>query len=112
MNELNENEKQPKGDASEEEKSQSKTDFWVAVGACAAGAVMLGLAFIPAIGQYGIIASLICQLIAMTFLNLQKKNCIYFKACKVVRVISYVIFAVGILIIAGAAIYASQQPTA
>lgn len=104
------NNKHYKDEIPEEEKSPSKTYFWVAVAACALGAVMFGLVFVPAIGQYGAITSMICQLIALTFLNIQKKNCKYFTACKVVRVISYVIFIAGLLYI-GALALASYNAT-
>lgn len=95
-------EQQPLGD--------TKVYFWVAVGACAVGALLLGLAFIPQVGQYGVFSSMLCQLVCITFLNVQKKYK-YFTACKILRVLSYVLLLAGAAIIGGAAVISSQQPT-
>lgn len=70
--------------------------FWIAVGCCAVGAVLLGLTF-TVLGVYALLASLICELAAVSFLNGQKKHG-YFTLCKVVRVVSYAIMIAGVVI--------------
>lgn len=90
-------------------QSDTKKYFWVSVGAFVIGAVLFGLTFVPAVGQYGVISSMVCQLIAITFLNVQKKYN-YFTLCKVLRVLSYAVLIAGALVLSGAAIFASQQP--
>lgn len=77
--------------------NQTKKYFLIALGCCVLGAILLGLSFIPFkvnAGQYFIFASMIVELAAITFLNVQKKYG-YFTACKAVRVISYAVMLVG-----------------
>lgn len=77
-------------------EASSKKCFWTAIGCCAAGAVFFGLMF-TVLGVYALLASLICELASVSLLNGQKKYG-YFNACKVLRVVSYVIMAAGVAV--------------
>lgn len=70
--------------------------FWIAVGCCAVGAVLFGLTF-TVLGVYALLASLICELASVSFLNGQKKYG-YFTLCKIVRAVAYAVMIAGIAV--------------
>jgi hypothetical protein len=82
---------------------QDKKYFWISLGCFAIGCVFFGLSF-TILGSYATFASMILQLCAITFLNVQKKY-YYFTACKVLRVASYVVMLLGAALILGLIIY-------
>jgi hypothetical protein len=81
----------------------NKTCFWIALGCCIAGAVLFGITFIFT-NIYTLIASMILELAGVSFLNGQKRHC-YFTACKILRVICYVIMLAGVAVMLGLAAY-------
>jgi hypothetical protein len=81
------------------EQSDTKKYFWVAVVCFALGALFLGLSF-TILGVYATFASMILELASVSFLNAQKKYN-YFTACKVLRVVSYVVMGAGLAIVLG-----------
>lgn len=86
--------------------SDTRAYLWAALAACALGAVMFGLTFVPAVGVYGCISAFICELAALSFINAQrKKNPV--SACKPVEIICYIIGVAVIALLIGAAIYSS-----
>jgi hypothetical protein len=85
----------------QEIEDENKVCFWVSVGLFAVGLILFVVSlFVTVIGFYGILASMIAQLAAITFLNVQKKHG-YFFACKVIRVLSYIVMIAGFLVVCG-----------
>jgi hypothetical protein len=79
----------------------NKNCFWASVALFAAGLILLVVSiFVTALGFYGIFASMILELASLTFLNSQKKHG-YFLACKIFRVLSYIVMLSGIAVILG-----------
>lgn len=82
--------------------------FYVALIACALGAVAFGLAFTK-LGIYSLICSVIFELASLAFCNAQKKAN-DFKAVKYVKIAAYVLLGIFIAFFIGGIIYASIQP--
>lgn len=98
----------PTEDSQPEHKSDTKIYLWVALAACVLGAVLLALTFVPAVGAYGTISAFICELAALSFINVQrKKNPL--PACKPIEIVCYLIGIAVIAILIGAAIYSANQ---
>lgn len=87
----------------EDTAPDGKLFFYVALCACVFGAVALGLAF-TVLGIYALIASVLVEYGALAFLNAQKKRG-NFTACKVIRIICYVIIALDAALLIGVTIY-------
>lgn len=83
----------------ENDAPQNKNNFWIAVVCCALGGLFFGLSF-TVMGVYALFSSMILELAAVSFLNAQKRHG-YFLACKILRVVSYVIMAVGVGFVIG-----------
>ena len=81
-----------------------KTNFYIALGAFALAVIMLGLSFIPALGVYMLISSVLMELIALSFLNTQKKK-ENFKAVTYMTIAAYILLGVSVAIFAGGLIY-------
>ena len=91
----------------EPEKYAGKLFAWVAIGLVAAGATAFGLAF-TVLGIYALIASLIFEIAALTFVNLQrKKNDL--KWLLYVKISAYVLFVAALFLFAGGAIWSSLK---
>ncbi len=107
MNNENNNVQGQNPDGQEENKSFLL--LYIAIGCFALGTVLLGLAIglsfaVNGVGVYLLIASLISELASVTLLNAQKRHGVN-KLCTVIRVLSYIVMAIGVLIFAfGAAI--------
>lgn len=67
--------------------SATKTYFFISVAACALGAVAFGLAF-TVLGIYALIASILLELVSLSFSGTQKKKN-NFKAVFYVKVVAY-----------------------
>ena len=106
MNEENKNE-QLNEKTDEPEKGQNKTFAFVAIGLVLAGAVAFGVSF-TVLGIYALIASLIFEMGAMTFLNVQKKKC-NFKWLLYIKIAAYAIFIAAISVFAIGTIWAAQN---
>lgn len=85
-------------------ENSTRACFYVAVGMLIGAAVTLGLAFIPDIGVYMLIASVVEELIALSLLSSQKKKN-NFKGVFIVTVIAYVFLAVSIGLFIGGLVY-------
>ena len=81
-----------------------KTYFFIAVGAVALAAAALGLSFVPALGVYSLIASVLFELAALSFLATQKKKN-NFKGLFYATVATYVLLGLSILLFVGGMIY-------
>ena len=95
------------------EENGGKKSFvclYVAIGCFALGCVLLALSFfIKGAGVYLIISSLISELASVSFLNGQKKHGVN-TACKVIRILSYAVMVIGlIIVIIGMSIAASAK---
>lgn len=80
---------------------------YIAIAMIILGAVALGVSFTK-LGVYALISSMIFEITAITFVNLQKKQ----NALKwliYLTVTAYVIFAAALLIFAGGTIWSSQK---
>ncbi len=90
-----------------EEKYTKKTYAFVAIGLAAAGAVALGVSF-TVLGIYALIASMLFEISAITFVNLQaKKNDL--KWLIYVKIVSYVLFFAALLIFVGGTIWSAEK---
>lgn len=85
----------------EENQAEEKPSFiflYIAIGCFAVGALLLALSFfIKGAGVYMLIACMISELAAVSFLNGQKRKGEN-TACRVIRILSYVIMAAALII--------------
>lgn len=84
----------------------NKTNFYIAVAALALAAITLGLSFVPALGVYMLIASVLLELTSLSFLSVQKKK-ENFDAVKYVTIAAYALLAVSILLFVGGMVFAA-----
>ena len=72
--------------------------FYIAIACFALGCLLFGISFaIKGAGVYLLISSMIAELACVSFLNGQKRHGEN-KACKVMRILSYVVMAAGIIV--------------
>ncbi len=95
------------------EQPEIKANFlclYIAIGCLAAGCILFGLAFaVKGAGVYLLLASMISQLAAISFLNAQKKNGAS-KASFPLIIVSYVVmFAAAIVILTGMVVSGTQK---
>lgn len=98
-----------------EEEKQGKQEpvtnknFKIALISCILGGIaFIASFFVGEVGQYLIYASMLTELVAMMSINMQKRIG-YTKACKIVNVITYVIFIAGVAVILGAFGFATNK---
>ncbi|MDE6791357.1 MAG: hypothetical protein K2J61_06505 [Clostridia bacterium] len=84
--------------------------FYIAIACFAVGCVLFGISFaIKGAGVYLLISSMISELASVTFLNAQKRHGEN-KACKIIRILSYVVMAAGIIVfVVGTVLSASAK---
>lgn len=85
-------------------KEKTRTRFYAAVAALTLSAVSLGLAFLPNYGVYFLIASIMIEISALSFLSSQKKIN-DFNGVKVVQIIAYVLLFLSSALFLGGFIY-------
>ena len=95
------------GQNQEPEKQKNLLNLYIAIGLILGGAVALGVSFTK-LGIYALIASMIFQIAAMTFLNLQKKKN-DFKWLLYIKIVSYILFAAALLIFLGGTIWSAEK---
>ena len=83
--------------------STTKTYFYIGVAACALGAVAFGLAF-TVLKIYALIASILLELVALSFLGTQKKKN-DFKAVFYVKIVAYALLIAFLAFFIGGIIY-------
>lgn len=86
------------------EKNTTRTYFFIAIGLLVLAAVAFGCTFIPGVGVYTLLASVLLELAALSFLSTQKKKN-NFKAVFYVTVAAYVLLGLSILLFVGGLIY-------
>ena len=91
-----------------QEPNLNRTHFFIAIGALALAAVALGLAFLPPLGVYSLIASVLLELTALAFLNTQKKRN-NFKGVFAVTVVAYALLAASVALFVGGLIFSALQ---
>ena len=93
-----------------DEDAKNFTLLYVAIGCFAVSCITFALAFlIKYAGVYMLIASLLCSLAAVSFLNGQKRKA-YNTLCKVLRILSYVIMVAALAVfIIGASLAGSAK---
>ena len=80
------------------EGAKNFTLLYVAIGCLAVSCIAFALAFIiKNAGVYMLIASLLCSLASVSFLNAQKRKA-YNKLCLVIRILSYVIMVAALAV--------------
>lgn len=94
-------------DYDEENENPTRVYFYVALGALIAAAAALGCAFIPDIGVYMLIVSVLLELSALSFLSVQKKRN-NFKAVRILTVVAYVLCALSAAIFIGGLVYSAM----
>ena len=101
MSNDNENKTPEAGEEEKTEKDNGKNKFlcmYIAIGCFAAGCVLFALSFlIKGAGVYLLISSMIAELASVSFLNGQKRR-VETSACKLIRILSYVVMAAGLLV--------------
>lgn len=85
-------------------ENSTRTYFFIAIAMLALAAVAFGCTFIPGVGVYTLIASVLLELTTLSFLSTQKKKN-NFKAVFYVTVAAYVLLAISVLLFAGGLIY-------
>lgn len=83
----------------------NKTYAYIALGLMAAGAAALALIFTP-LGIYALIAAVLFDIAALTFLNIQKKKNA-FRELKFIIIAAYVLLGVTVAVFAGGIIWSS-----
>lgn len=89
--------------------------LYCAIGCFAVGVILFALAIgltfggIKNVGVYLIIASMMCELASVSFLNAQKRYATN-KACTIFRVLSYIVMFAGLIfVLVGMGLSASQK---
>ena len=101
----NKNKPQPEQDYGENcEENSTRAYFFIAIGLLVAAAVAFGCTFIPNVGVFMLIASVLLELAALSFLTTQKKKN-NFKAVFYVTLAAYVLLALSGLMFLGVTIY-------
>lgn len=90
-----------------ERENSTRAYFYIALGLLALAAVALGCTFIPGVGVYSLIASVLLELAALSFLSTQKKKN-NFKGVFAVTVVVYIFLAASILMFLGGLIYVAM----
>ncbi len=85
-------------------KEKTRARFYAAIAALTLSAVSLGLAFLPNYGIYFLIASIMIEISALSFLSSQKKIS-DFNAVKVVQIIAYMLLFLSSALFLGGFIY-------
>ena len=102
MNEDNKN-----GQNNGPENYNGKLFAYIAIGLLVAGATFFAVSFF-AIGIYALIASMLLEIGAMTFINVQKKKN-DLKWLSYLKIASYVLFAASVLVFAMGTIWSAQK---
>ena len=89
------------------ENNNEKLFAFVAIGLTVAGAVAFGLSF-TVLGIYALIASLLLEIGAMTFVNVQKKKK-DFKWLLYVKIAAYVLFFAAVLVFVGGTVFSAKS---
>ena len=89
------------------ENDGGKLFAYIAIGLIVAGGIALGLSF-TVLGIYALIASIILEFAAMTFINVQKKKN-DFKWLKYIKLAAYAVFIAAIIVFVGGTIYSAQK---
>ena len=102
MNEDNRN-----GQNNGPEKDEGKLFAYVAIGLLVAGAAFFAVSFF-AIGIYALIASMLLEIGAMTFINVQKKKN-DLKWLSYLKTAAYVLFAASVIVFALGTVWSAQK---
>lgn len=81
-----------------------RVHFYIAVAAFCLAVVALGLTFVPVLGVYSLITSVVLELSALSLFSTQK-NKQDFKALKVLTIITWVLLGISIALFVGGLIY-------
>ena len=100
---MNKEQKKPNLDE-ESQKNSTRIYFYIAVGSLVAAAAAFGCAFIPGVGVYMLIVSILLELAALSFLSTQKKKN-NFRGVLYLTVAAYVLAALSVALFAGGLIY-------
>lgn len=82
-----------------------KIYFYIAIGLCAAAAVLFGLSFSPA-GIYALISGVLCGIASLSLCAAQKKKN-DFSGVKYVRIAAYAVSALCLALFLGGLIYSA-----
>lgn len=86
------------------EKTSTRVYFFIAIGALLLAAVAFGCTFINGVGVYALIASVLLELAALSFLSTQKKKN-NFKGVFYATIAAYVLLGLSVALFAGGLIY-------
>ena len=85
-------------------QNSTRVYFFIAIGALVLAAIALGCTFIPQVGVYTLIASVLLELTALSFLSTQKKKN-NFKEVFYVTIAAYVLLGLSLILFVGGLIY-------
>lgn len=85
-----------------------RRNFYIGLAALITSAVLLGLAFLPKIGAYFLIASILTEIGSLSFLSAQKKT-EKFPLLTAATVAAYVLLAFSALLFLGGVIYSAAN---
>lgn len=86
------------------EQNSTRSYFFIAIATLILAAVALGCTFIPGVGVYLLIVSVLFELTALSFLSTQKKKN-NFKGVLPATIVAYILLAVSVAIFVGGMIY-------
>lgn len=86
------------------EKNSTRVYFFISIGLLILAGIAFGCTFINGVGVYALIASVLLELAALSFLSTQKKKN-NFKAIFYVTMAAYILLALSLLLFAGGLIY-------
>lgn len=95
------------GDKKGEGANGTRSRFYAAIAAAALSAVALGLAFLPAVGLYFLVSSVLLEICALSFSAAQKKIN-PFPAVKILEITVYVLLFLSLALFTGGLICSSS----
>lgn len=90
----------------EKENKQTKTYFYISLAACIFGFIMFGITFIPSVGIYGLISSILLGLTSLAFARMQKKK-FNFKGVFYAQISAYILLGLALALFIGGIIYSA-----
>ena len=89
------------------ENDGEKLYAYIAIGLIAVGAILLGLSF-TALGSYSLLGCMLLEIIAITFVNLQKRKN-DFKWLIYIKIAAYIVFIVALVLFVGGTVNTSKD---
>lgn len=89
-------------------KNSTYVHFFISIGLLVMAAIAFGCTFIPNVGVYTLIASILLELAALSFLSTQKRKN-NFRGVKYATVAAYILLGLSTILFAGGLIYSATR---